>query len=89
VRLGELELDQALSRYRAYVLSRARGYRVLDRLQTVLNWLPDPLFSLFARTIARPRVLRWAVRKYWAVADPDLLTPVRAAAPLPGAAAVA
>jgi flavin-dependent dehydrogenase len=89
VRLGELELDHALSRYRAYVLGRARGYRFLDRLQTVLNWLPDPLFGLFAQTIARPRVLRWAVRKYWAVADPDLLTPVRAATPLPGAAAIA
>jgi flavin-dependent dehydrogenase len=89
VRLGELTLDQALSRYRAYVLSRASGYRFLDRLQTVLNWLPDPFFSAFARTINQPRVLRWAVRSYWWVADPDLLTPVRAATPLPEVAAVA
>ena len=61
VRVGELTLDQALSRYRAYVLSRRHGYRFLDRLQSVLNWLPDPLFALFARTIAQPRVLPWAV----------------------------
>ena len=54
-----------------------------------VNWLPDPLFSAFARTIAQPRALRWAVRNYWAVADSDLLTPVRAATPLPGVAAVA
>ena len=57
VRLGELTLDQALSRYRAYVLSRKRGYDTLDRLQSVLNWLPDPLFALFARAVGSPRVL--------------------------------
>jgi menaquinone-9 beta-reductase len=87
--LGELPLDVALSRYRAYLSTRRRGYRVLDRLQDVLNVLPDPLFSLFARTIAHPRVLPWAVERYWRVADPDLLTPSRAAEPLPEPAAVA
>ena len=46
-RTGELPLDQALSRYRAYVLS-ARGYRFLDRLQSILNVLPDPLRRLRA-----------------------------------------
>ncbi len=40
VRTGELRLDQALSSYRAFVQSRAKGYRILDRLQTVLNLLP-------------------------------------------------
>ncbi len=83
VRLGELPLDQALSRYRAYVLSRARGYRFLDRLQTILNVLPDPLFAAFARTIASDRVLPWAISRYWRVADPDLLTPVPTAEPIP------
>lgn len=83
VRLGELRLDEALSRYRAYVLSRRRGYRFLDRLQTILNLLPDPLFSLFARTIASDRVLPWAVSRYWRVADPNLLTPGPSAEPLP------
>jgi flavin-dependent dehydrogenase len=83
VRLGELTLDQALSRYRAYVLSRRHGYRFLDRLQSVLNWLPDPLFALFARTIASGRVLPWAVDRYWHVADPGLLTATPAAEPLP------
>jgi menaquinone-9 beta-reductase len=83
VRLGELLLDQALSRYRAYVLSCGRGYRFLDRLQTILNWLPDPLFALFVRTIGSDRVLPWAVSRYWSVANPDLLTPVPTAEPIP------
>lgn len=87
VRTGELPLDVALSRYRAWLAGRRRGYRVLDRLQDVLNVLPDPLFSLFARSIAHPRVLPWAVDRYWRVADPDLLTPGRAAEPLPALAA--
>jgi flavin-dependent dehydrogenase len=87
VRVGEIALDVALSRYRAYVMSRGRGYRFLDRLQTILNLLPDPLFSTFARTVGSSRVLPWAVRNYWEVADPDLLTPVRAVDPLPAAAA--
>ena len=83
VRLGELALDEALSRYRAYVRSRRRGYLVLDRLQSILNWLPDPLFALFARTIGSDRVLPWAVSRYWRVADPDLLTAVPSAEPIP------
>ena len=83
VRVGELTLDQALSRYRAYVLSRKRGYDTLDRLQGVLNWLPDPLFALFARAVGSPRVLRWAVARYWDVADPALLTATPSAEPIP------
>lgn len=87
VRLGEMTLDQALSRYRAYVRSRRRGYVMLDRLQSVLNWLPDPLFALFTRVIGSRRVLPWAVSRYWWVADPDLLTAVPSAEPIPAAAA--
>jgi len=83
VRLGELTLDQALSRYRSYVLSRKRGYDVLDRLQTVLNWLPDPLYAGFARAVAHPRVTRWAVAHYWDVADPELLTATPSPEPIP------
>ncbi|HVG99399.1 MAG TPA: hypothetical protein VM844_01450 [Miltoncostaeaceae bacterium] len=83
VRLGELPLDVALSRYRAYVRSRARGYRFLDRLQTILNVLPDPLFAAFARSFATERVRDWAIDRYWRVADPDLLTPVPTAEPIP------
>jgi flavin-dependent dehydrogenase len=83
VRLGELTLDQALSRYRAYVLSRKRGYDVLDRLQTALNWLPDPLYAGFARIVAQPRVMRWAAAQYWDVADPDLLTATPSPEPIP------
>lgn len=83
VRLGELTLDEALSRYRAYVLSRKRGYDVLDRLQTALNWLPDPLYSGFARIVAHPRVMRWAAAQYWDVADPDLLTATPSPEPIP------
>jgi flavin-dependent dehydrogenase len=83
VRLGEMPLDVALSRYRGYVRSCEHGYRVLDRLQSVLNVLPDPLFALFARSVAQPRFLDWAVRHYWSVADPELLTPDRSATPLP------
>lgn len=82
-RTGEMPLEEALARYRAYMLTRRRGYRVLDRLQDVLNVLPDPLFSLFARTIAHGRVLPWAVDRYGRVADAALLTPGRAAGPLP------
>jgi digeranylgeranylglycerophospholipid reductase len=89
VRIGELSLDVALSRYRAFVVSRSRGYRLLDRLQSVLNVLPDPLFAGFSRIIDTPRVLPWAVEKYWSVADPDLLTPARSATPLPQAARAA
>ncbi|MGD9694630.1 MAG: NAD(P)/FAD-dependent oxidoreductase [Thermoleophilia bacterium] len=85
VRTGELTLDQALSHYRAYLQSRRRGYRFLDRLQSVLNVLPDPLFSLFARVIASRRVLPWAVDRYWRVADPDLLTAVPSRDPVPPA----
>lgn len=83
VRTGRLTRDEGLSRYRAYVRSCAHGYRVLDRLQSVLDLLPDPLFAQFARTVATPRVLDFAIRHYWSVADPDLLTPDRAAEPLP------
>ncbi len=88
VRVGELTLDQALSRYRGYVLSRRHGYRFLDRLQSILNWLPDPLFALFARTIGSRKVLPWAVDRYWRVADPDLLTPVPSAEPIPMVAGI-
>ena len=88
VRVGDLTLDQALSRYRGYILSRRHGYRFLDRLQSILNWLPDPLFALFARTIGSRRVLPWAVDRYWHVADPDLLTPAPAAEPIPIVAGV-
>lgn len=85
VRQGELSLDAALSGYRAYVRSCAHGYQVLDRLQSVLNVLPDPLFSLFARVVGTPRVLDFAVRHYWSVADPDLLSADRSPGPLPAA----
>lgn len=83
VRVGELTLDEALSRYRAYVMSRKRGYDTLDRLQTVLDHLPDALFSLFVRAVASRRVLPWAVRHYWEVADPGLLTAAAAPGPIP------
>jgi len=86
VRTGEMRLDQALSAYRAFVHSRGKGYRILDRLQSVLNVLPDPLFALFARYIATPRMLRYANRGYWNVASPDLLTAEKAADPLPATA---
>ena len=86
VRLGELTLDQALSRYRAYVLSRKRGYDALDRLQTVLDHVPDRVFALFARAVASRRVLPWAVRHYWEVADPDLLRATPSPEPIPVAA---
>jgi menaquinone-9 beta-reductase len=86
VRSGEMRLDEALSSYRSAVASRARGYRVLDRLQSVLNLLPDPLFAAFTRVVAGERVLDWAVRAYWNVASPDLLTPGPARGPLPAAA---
>ncbi len=86
VRTGELRLDQALSSYRAFVQSRAKGYRILDRLQTVLNLLPDRIFSIFARYIATPRILAYANRGYYNVASPDLLTPDQARDPLPAIA---
>ena len=37
VRTGEMTLPGALAAYRGIVASRARGYRILDRLQTVLD----------------------------------------------------
>jgi flavin-dependent dehydrogenase len=86
VRTGEMGLDEALGAYRAAVESRARGYRILARLQGVLDVLPDPLFSVFARMVASRRVLPWAVRAYWNVASPDLLTPGKAREPLPAVA---
>ncbi len=86
VRTGEMPLGEALAAYRAAVSSRARGYRILERLQTALDVLPDPLFADFARVVASRRVLTWAVRAYWNVASPDLLTDGRAREPLPAAA---
>lgn len=83
VRTGEMRLDEALSSYRAFVNSRAKGYRILERLQTVLNVLPDPLFATFARLVSSRRMLAYAVRGYWNVASPDLLTAVRTPEPLP------
>lgn len=83
VRTGEMRLPEALAAYRGIVASRARGYRILERLQTVLDLLPDPLFAAFARAVAGERVLPWAVRAYWNVASPDLLTPGPAREPLP------
>ena len=82
-RTGELTLAQSLSRYRAYVLSRRRGYDALDRLQSALDRMPDAAFSLLAKAIASPRVRPWAVRHYWQVADPGLLTAGRARGPVP------
>ena len=84
-RAGEMPLGEALAAYRAAVASRARGYRVLERLQTALDVLPDPLFAAFARVVASRRVLPWAVRAYWNVASPDLLTAGPAREPLPAA----
>lgn len=75
VRTGELTLDEGLSRYRAHVLARRRGFEALDRLQTVLDRMPDAAFSLLARGVASRRLRPWAVRHYWEVADPGLLTP--------------
>ena len=83
VRPGEMRLDEALSSFRAHVHSRAKGYRILDRLQTSLNVLPDPLSATFARLLSSHRMLRYAVRGYWNVASPDLLTAVRTPDPLP------
>jgi flavin-dependent dehydrogenase len=86
-RQGELTLPEALSRYRAYIRSRARGYRILDRLQVVLGRLPDPLFEGFGRYVATDRFQPWARRAYWNVADPDLLTAEASSEPLPKEAA--
>ena len=83
VRTGELPLDDALSRYRAYVMSRRKGYDALDRLQSVLDRMPDVAFALLARAVGGRRLRPWAVRHYWDVADPALLTPGPAREPLP------
>lgn len=86
VRRGDLTLAEGLSRYRAYIHSHARAYRVLDRLQVVLGRLPDPMFEGFGRYVASERFQPWARRVYWRVADPDLLTPSASGGPLPAAA---
>ncbi len=83
VRIGELTLDEALGRYRDYVMSREKGYRALDRLQSVLDRMPDVAFALLAKAVQSRRVHPWAVRNYWEVADPGLLTPGPAREPLP------
>ncbi|MCX6409147.1 MAG: hypothetical protein NT143_01690 [Actinobacteria bacterium] len=82
-RSGEMRLNEAISSYRAHVHSRAKGYRILDRLQTALNVLPDPLFATFARLVSSRGVLRYPIRGYWNLASPDLLTAVRTPDPLP------
>lgn len=87
VRTDEIALDDALARYRAYVMSRRKGYDALDRLQSVLDRMPDAAFALLARAVASRRLRPWAVRHYWDVADPALLTPGRAREPLPELAA--
>lgn len=83
VRVGAMELPAALSYYRAVIRTHRRGYRILDRLQSVLNVLPDPLFAGFARTMGHDRVQPRVRHKYWHVAPPDLLTATRSADPLP------
>lgn len=87
VRLGEIPLHEGLRRHREFLESRRRAYTVLDRLQSVLNRAPDPLYAAFARIVARPRVLRWAAAHYRHVADPALLTAARTRDPLPAGAA--
>lgn len=86
VRRGEMTLPEALSRYRAFIRSNARGYRILDRLQVVLGRLPDPLFEAFGRYVASEGFQPWARRVYWKVADPGLLTAEPSLEPLPAAA---
>jgi menaquinone-9 beta-reductase len=88
VRTGELGLDEALGRYRAYVMSRRRGYDALDRLQSALDRMPDAAFALLARAVGSRRLRPWAVRHYRDVADPGRLTPGPAREPLPEAAAI-
>ena len=83
VRPGEMRLGAALSSYRAFVNSLAKGNRIPGRLQSAPNLLPDPLFATFARLVSSRRVLRYAIRGYWNVASPDLLTPARTPDPLP------
>ncbi len=83
VRPGEMRLGAALSSYRAYVNSLAKGNRIPGRLQSAPNLLPDPLSATFARLLSSHRMLRYAVRGYWNVASTELLTAVRTADPLP------
>ena len=42
-----------------------------------------PVLAIAALGFASDRVLPWAVSRYWRVADPDLLTPVATAEPIP------
>lgn len=83
VRLGEMTLHEALRRHSAFLDARRRAYTALDRLQTLLNRTPDPLFSAFARLVAQPQVLGWGTAHYRRVADPALLTATRSRDPLP------
>lgn len=83
VRTGEMRLGAALSSYRAFLHSLAKGYRIRGRLQAALNVLPDPLFATFARLVSSHRMRGYAVRGYWNVASPDLLTAARTPGPLP------
>ena len=83
VRLGEMTLHDALGRHAAFLERRRRAYTALDRLQSVLDRTPDPLFSAFARVIAQPRVLRWGREHYRRAADPALLTAGPSRDPLP------
>ena len=83
VRTGEMRLDESLSSYRAFVNSLAKGNRIPGRLQSAPNLLPDPLFATFARFVSSHRMLGYAVRGYWNVATPDLLTAARTPDPLP------
>ena len=75
VRPGEMRLGEALSSYRAFVNSRAKGHRILGRLQTALNVLPDTLFATFARLVSSHRMRGYAVRGYWNVASPTCSPP--------------
>jgi len=83
VRTGEMRLGEARSSVRVFVNSPAKGYRIRGRLQTALNVLPDPLFATFARLVSSHRMRGYAVRGYWNVASPDLLTAARTPDPLP------
>ena len=61
VRVGELTLDQALSRVPRVHPPRGHGYRFLDRLQSILTGCPTRSSPSSRATIGSRRVLPWAV----------------------------
>jgi flavin-dependent dehydrogenase len=85
---GEISLEAAGARYRAWVMAQRRRYAVLRWSTLVTLTLPAPILGALASLLARPRLLRTFMRHYLALFAPGRPSSHRsgtAGGPAPGA----